>query len=392
MLKPILELLGRLANSLADLEVNIPLAGLGAPRLELLLRHEVVLVHLEQDSRYLRDELRLVDAHEALNTTKESLLVLVRRDHLLKHRSAGVNLLDNLLREQSLGNDGKGAVLGFDTELLGLDVDVDVVEVLYAALLCARVDDPLTKSVVVGATLFILLNDESALEVVGKILGTGPDGRLRRVNGPLNLLGILFLNLLGALVDLAGELVITASLEGKVAVVAILFCAVTGAAVVGRAGLATSLGLLAGTALSLLARLVLLALLGLVLENEGAELETRINFGNLSARLAVERDVAILDVDVGFGVLAFLAEDELGDEAVEVVLQLAGVVGAVDDPAVVGRVGVGLGTQLEAKVLDDIWGKSAYVMGKGCLRRCRGSGGKTHRQEGGRGSWQRWSG
>jgi hypothetical protein len=28
--------------------------------------------------------------------------------------------------------------------------------------------------------------------------------------------------------------------------------------------------------------------------------------------------------------------------------------GAVDDPAVVGRIGVGLGTQLEAEVLDDV--------------------------------------
>jgi len=61
----------------------------------------------------------------------------------------------------------------------------------------------------------------------------------------------------------------------------------------------------------------------------------------------------------GFGVTAFAAEDELGDEAVEVVLELGGFVGTVDDPAVVGGVDVGLSTELEAEVFDDIWG---YVL------------------------------
>jgi len=60
-------------------------------------------------------------------------------------------------------------------------------------------------------------------------------------------------------------------------------------------------------------------------------------------------------VHVRLWILAFLAKDEPADEAVKVVLELVGIVGAVDDPAVVGGVCIGLSTELEAKVLDDIY-------------------------------------
>jgi len=59
-------------------------------------------------------------------------------------------------------------------------------------------------------------------------------------------------------------------------------------------------------------------------------------------------------LDIGLGILAFLAQDKLADKAVEVVLEFIGFVGAVDDPAVVGRIRVGLGTKFKAKVFDDI--------------------------------------
>jgi hypothetical protein len=81
---------------------------------------------------------------------------------------------------------------------------------------------------------------------------------------------------------------------------------------------------------------------------------TEIGVGGVTTSLAVEDDIAILDVDNGFGVLAVLAENELVDEAVEVVLQLGSLVGTVDNPAVVLGVDVGLGAKFEAKVFDDI--------------------------------------
>jgi hypothetical protein len=59
-------------------------------------------------------------------------------------------------------------------------------------------------------------------------------------------------------------------------------------------------------------------------------------------------------MDLGFGVLAFLAQNELCDETIEVVLELGSFVGTVDDPAVVCWIAVGLGTQLKPEVFDDI--------------------------------------
>lgn len=60
--------------------------------------------------------------------------------------------------------------------------------------------------------------------------------------------------------------------------------------------------------------------------------------------------MAVFELEIGLRVLALLAKDEAVDEAVEVVLELGSIVGAVDDPAVVFGVFVGLSTKLEAKV------------------------------------------
>jgi hypothetical protein len=114
--------------------------------------------------------------------------------------------------------------------------------------------------------------------------------------------------------------------------------------------LAVLLGLAGSTALGL----VLLGLLGHVLEHETAELQAQIDLGALAAGLAVEHDATVLDLDVGLGVLALLAKHKLGDEPVEELLELVGLVGAVDNPAVVSGVQVGLRTQLEAEVLDQV--------------------------------------
>lgn len=65
--------------------------------------------------------------------------------------------------------------------------------------------------------------------------------------------------------------------------------------------------------------------------------------------------MSILDDDVSFGVLALLAKNKFADEPIQVVLQLGCFVGTIDDPTVVGRVCIGLCSQLEAEVLDDVF-------------------------------------
>jgi hypothetical protein len=57
----------------------------------------------------------------------------------------------------------------------------------------------------------------------------------------------------------------------------------------------------------LLCRFVLLALLWLIFQDEGAEFEARIDLGLLTTCLAVEVDAAVLDLDIGLGILALLA-------------------------------------------------------------------------------------
>lgn len=178
-------------------------------------------------------------------------------------------------------------------------------------------------------------------------------------DSPFVLLLLGFGKLLGLGVDSPREFVVTTAVHVNITVfVASIGAAFSRAVAVGGAILvvllAAGLGLLAGLAVGLLGGLVLLALLRLGLQDEGGELVTDVGVGTLAASLAVEDDVAILAVDDGLGVLAVLAQDKLVDEAIEMVLQLGGLVSAVDDPAVILRVDVGLGAKLEAKVLDDI--------------------------------------
>jgi hypothetical protein len=54
--------------------------------------------------------------------------------------------------------------------------------------------------------------------------------------------------------------------------------------------------------------------------------------------------VPILDVNVGLGILAFLAKNKFVDEPVEVVLKLRGFVSPVDDPTVISRISICLGS------------------------------------------------
>ena len=257
-------------------------------------------------------------------------------------------------------------MLRFDAEVLGLDVDVNILDFTHAADLFGLVEDPAAE-VVVGraaasaalAVVFVVVaNDERALQIVRELLGTSLDRLLRHVDGPL-----VVLDLVGSFDDLglgrdsAGELVIAVGVGGDVAVLDVAIVRVA----LARTSAATSVGVAILLGFPLLARspgglvlLRLLSLLRLVLQDEGAELETEVDVGPLTTGLAVEHDAAILQDDVGLGVLALLAENESGDEAIQMFLELGGLVGTVDDPAIVGRIGVRLSAQFESKVLDDV--------------------------------------
>jgi len=149
------------------------------------------------------------------------------------------------------------------------------------------------------------------LEITSQIVGTGLDSGLRSVNGPLNLLWLGILDLFGIILDLLCELIVTTSFELDLTIVlgvirvAVMWATITVlrsmVSIIGFLGLFTSL------TVGLLCRLVLLAFLWLIFQDEGAELEARIDFGLLTACLAVEEDAAILDLDIGLGILALLA-------------------------------------------------------------------------------------
>ena len=84
----------------------------------------------------------------------------------------------------------------------------------------------------------------------------------------------------------------------------------------------------------------------------------QVNRGALTAGLTIQQDAPILDIDVRLRILARLAEDELVDETVEVVLKLGRFMSTVDDPTVICRICIGLCTQLEAEVLDHVSGRA----------------------------------
>jgi hypothetical protein len=142
--------------------------------------------------------------------------------------------------------------------------------------------------------------------------------------------------------------------------VAIMGASIASVLVVGQSSFLASL------AIGLLGCLVLFAFLGLVLDNEGRQLETRINIGALATSLAIKGDDFILDVDLGFGILALLAQNKLGNESIKIVLQFIGLVGSVDDPAIISRVGVGLSAKFKSEVLDDIcYALATHPLGNG---------------------------
>lgn len=77
------------------------------------------------------------------------------------------------------------------------------------------------------------------------------------------------------------------------------------------------------------------------------------------------RDGALLGVDqqLGLRIVAVRAQHVLPDEAIEQILQLRGVVAAVDDETLVLEVKLGLGTELAAEELGRIGGGATDGLG-----------------------------
>lgn len=279
---------------------------------------------------------------------------------LLDHTGTLGDLGKNVVIEEGLAENNDSLGLALNAELLGLDVDLNGVDVVNAVLLSGLVENPGSKLVVDGAAtglaVLVVTKAELLLELVGELSLAGLDGLLAHVHSPVV---ILDLDLGSGRLNLFKLIVASVVAVGARTVVRAIFTA-RGIAV----GLFAAV-LLLGAASSLFGSLVLLAALALMLGDETAQLEADIDVGALTASLAVKQDARVQDDEVGFGVQALLAENKLLDEAIEELLQLASLVGTVDDPSVVLGVGVGLGTKLKGKVLDDVVGIAGKRLGNG---------------------------
>ena len=279
---------------------------------------------------------------------------------LLDHTGTLGDLGKNVVIEEGLAENNDSLGLALNAELLGLDVDLNGVDVVNAVLLSGLVENPGSKLVVDGAAtglaVLVVTKAELLLELVGGLSLAGLGGLLAHVHSPVV---ILDLDLGSGRLNLFKLIVASVVAVGARTVVRAIFTA-RGIAV----GLFAAV-LLLGAASSLFGSLVLLAALALMLGDETAQLEADIDVGALTASLAVKQDARVQDDEVGFGVQALLAENKLLDEAIEELLQLASLVGTVDDPSVVLGVGVGLGTKLKGKVLDDVVGIAGKRLGNG---------------------------
>jgi hypothetical protein len=80
--EPLDELFGRFADLFAGRDVDVFLAGFGAPFLERVFRDQVVLVILEKDGGDLRSQDGPVFADETLGAAEESSFVTFAGDYL----------------------------------------------------------------------------------------------------------------------------------------------------------------------------------------------------------------------------------------------------------------------------------------------------------------------
>jgi hypothetical protein len=301
--------------------------------------------------------------------------------YLLEHLRALANLGNDVLVEDGLSEHLHSAMLALNTQLLGLDVNLEIVNSVDTTFRRSLLLNPISKLVVGGvATAFAFLvilvavEHQLLLQVAGEGRGlAGLDCFVIGVDLPLVPVGFgsgSAVVLLGFGLELAREVVVFILATGGGSVlVTVLF-----AGAVGRGVLTAVVTILMAVGAVLLgdlgspaSGLVLLALLvgcG-VLEDEAAQFVAEIDVAALAACLAVQDNtrIVVLEDNIGLGVLALLAEHKLADEAIEMILQLGGLMGAVDDPTVVRRVDIGLGTELEAKELDEVGTRPGKALG-----------------------------
>ena len=82
----------------------------------------------------------------------------------------------------------------------------------------------------------------------------------------------------------------------------------------------------------------------------------------MTTGFTIKSDIALLDLNISFWVLALLAENKFGNEAIQIILELGCAVFAIDDPTVIGWIDGCLSTELEAEVLDDILSSQQSVL------------------------------
>ena len=284
---------------------------------------------------------------------------------LFEHAATRGNLLHNVVIKDGLGEHGQSPVLGLNAEFLRLEIDVNIGNLFHAtALGFCIADDPTTK-LIVGAVatrvvfaIFVstFVKGQGLLEVVRKLLCASLHGGFRSVDGPLDavLIGNGTIQVFGFGVDAASQLIVTACFQSAI----LVSVRVVGIAAFGR-GMSISVGVCISILLGLgatcfLVRLVFLAFLWLCFDDEAAQLQTEVHIRPLAAGFAILENAPVLDDDVGFRILALLAEHEFGDESIQMVLELGCFMGSVDDPAIVCWVRVRLGAKFKAKVLDKV--------------------------------------
>lgn len=282
--------------------------------------------------------------------------------YLLQHARTLGDLSANILVKQSLDENLDSPMLALNAEFLGLDVDVDGVDVINGALLGGLSHDPVAELIVDGITAFLILvvaNVELLLELAWKLSLAGFDSLLADINSPIIILDLSFgVEFRGLSLHLL-KLVIAAGVTVLIVAVGAVLRAIFAAAV----AILFSGAVLLSFAGSLSFSLILLALLGLVLEDKTTQLEAKVHVGTLTTSLAIEDNVAILDNVLSLRVLALLAENEFVDKAVKMVLKLGGIVSTIDDPTIILGVHVGLSSKLKTEVLDDMGARTGKRLG-----------------------------
>jgi hypothetical protein len=287
-----------------------------------------------------------------------SIFMRKRRDtNLLKEWSAGLNLGGNLLCEESLSQDLKSLVLGLDTEFLSLLIDLDIVDTLTSLTLRNDPGSQLLVWVLLSSFFILLIGQGGGLELLSNLFGASSNGLLRHIDSPvIIILDFSIGESLGLGGDLLGEFVIGASVQLLIAILRTSLLAVVAATLLFLL-LSISLGVSISLALSGLLAILssLLCIVWRVLQDVTGKSLAHVERGALTARFAVTDDVVVLgDLQNGFRVLALLAKNKLLNETVEVVLKLGGLMSTVNDPTVIGWVGLDLRSQLETEVFDDI--------------------------------------